>query len=93
MSDLALAGRYFDDSARAYSRFARSSLCRCARRPGFERIVRRLDGLDHILFRVAPALRREAWMVAMTLPEPRASWLQSQEGRPRPDLPGANSPP
>ena len=55
MSDLALAGRYFDDSARAYSRFARSSLCRCARRPGFERIVRRLDGLDHILFRVAPA--------------------------------------
>jgi hypothetical protein len=46
--------------------------------PGFERIARGFDGVDHVLFRVAPALRRYAWMVAMTLREPRVSRMPSQ---------------
>ena len=78
MSDLALAGRYFDDvGTRFFALFALAAMP-LRKRPGFERIVRGFDGLDHILFRVAPALRRYAWMVAMTLREPRVSRLPSQ---------------
>jgi SAM-dependent methyltransferase len=71
MSDLALAERFFGEVDTRF--FTLSSLVAIPlrERPSFERIVGTLDGLDRVLFRVAPVLRRYAWMVGMTLRAPR----------------------
>ena len=36
-------------------------------RRGFERVLAALDRLDRVLFRIAPPLRRHAWMVVMRM--------------------------
>ncbi len=71
VDDLALAERFFNDVETRF--FTLSSLAAVPLRglPGFERLLSGLDGLDRLLFRVAPPLRRHAWMVGMTLRGPR----------------------
>jgi SAM-dependent methyltransferase len=73
MGDLALAERYFGEVNTRF--FTLSSLAAVPLRnlPGFEPVVRALDGLDRSLFRVAPAVRRYAWHVGITLRHPRPS--------------------
>jgi SAM-dependent methyltransferase len=41
-------------------------------RPGFDRLVAGLDAVDRSIFRLVPPLRRQAWMVGLTLSRPRA---------------------
>jgi SAM-dependent methyltransferase len=73
VGDLALAERFFGEVGTTF--FTLSSLAAIPLRdlPVFERVVGGLDGLDRFLFRVAPALRRYAWMVGITLRSPRPS--------------------
>jgi hypothetical protein len=61
MSDLALAGRYFDGVGTRFFALCALAAIPLRKRPGFERIVSGLDGLDHILFRVAPAAAAPGW--------------------------------
>jgi SAM-dependent methyltransferase len=70
VGDLALAERFFDQVDTRF--FNLSSLVAIPLRslPAFERVVDGLDGLDRLLFRVAPVLRRYAWMVGITLRRP-----------------------
>lgn len=71
MSDFALAERFFGEVDTRF--FTLSSLAAIPLRelPGFQPIVGGLDSLDRWLFRVAPPLRRYAWMVGITLGAPR----------------------
>jgi ubiquinone/menaquinone biosynthesis C-methylase UbiE len=73
MGDLALAERYFGEVNTRF--FTLSSLAAVPLRnlPGFELVVRALDSVDRSLFRVAPAVRRYAWHVGITLRHPRPS--------------------
>jgi SAM-dependent methyltransferase len=73
MSDFVLAERFFGDVETRF--YTLSSLAAIPLRdlPGFDGIVDGLDGLDRWLFRVAPVLRRYAWMVGLTLRAPRRS--------------------
>jgi SAM-dependent methyltransferase len=79
VGDLVLAESFFAEVSTRF--FALTSLLAIPlrERPGFARALAALDGLDRWLFRVAPALRREAWMVGMTLSRPRA--LEPGTGR------------
>jgi SAM-dependent methyltransferase len=71
VDDLALAERFFAEVGTSF--FSLSSLLAIPlrERAGFERIVGTLDGLDRLMFRVMPSLRRHAWMVGVTLRGPR----------------------
>jgi SAM-dependent methyltransferase len=79
VGDLALAESFFAQVTTRF--FALTSLLAIPlrERPGFERLLGALDAFDRWLFRVAPPLRREAWMVGMTLSRPRA--LEPGTGR------------
>jgi SAM-dependent methyltransferase len=73
MDDLALAERFFDEVGTRFFSLSPLLAIPLRNRSGFERVVRSLDGLDRWLFRLAPPLRRHAWMVGMTLCSPRPS--------------------
>lgn len=77
--DLELAEQFFAQVDTRF--FALSSLLAVPLRgrPGFERVLHGLDALDRWLFRVAPPLRKQAWMVGMTLLRPRP--LEPATGR------------
>jgi len=73
MSDFVLAERFFGEVDTRF--FTLSSLAAIPLRdlPGFDGIVGGLDSFDRWLFRMAPAMRRYAWMVGITLRAPRLS--------------------
>jgi SAM-dependent methyltransferase len=71
MADLALAERFFGDVGTRFFTLSSLAAIPLRNRSGFERIVGGLDGVDRVLFRVAPVLRRYAWMVGITLRAPR----------------------
>jgi SAM-dependent methyltransferase len=71
MDDLALAKRFFEEVEVRFFTLTSLAAIPLRDRPGFERVLGGLDRLDSLLFRVAPPLRRHAWMVAITLRRPR----------------------
>jgi SAM-dependent methyltransferase len=71
MDDLKLAERFFGEVDRRFFTLSSLAAIPIRNRPGFERLLGGLDGLDRWLFRIAPVLRRHAWMVAITLCDPR----------------------
>jgi SAM-dependent methyltransferase len=71
IGDLELAERYFGEVATRFFTLTSLLAIPLRERPGFERLLGALDALDRSLFRVAPPLRRQAWMVGMTLSGPR----------------------
>jgi len=71
MQDLALAERFLAEVSTRFFTLSSLLVIHLRDRPGFERLVSGFDALDRWLFRVAPPLRRQAWMVGMTLCRPR----------------------
>ena len=71
MGDLALAERFFGEVGTHFFTLSSLAAIPLRDRPGIERVVGGLDGLDRLLFSVAPVLRRYAWMVGITLRLPR----------------------
>jgi SAM-dependent methyltransferase len=72
MKDLDLAERWFGDVGARFFTLAPLLAIPLRNRAGFERVVATLDGVDRALFRAIPPLRRQAWMVGLTLTEPRS---------------------
>jgi SAM-dependent methyltransferase len=79
VGDLTLAESFFAEVTTRYFTLTSLLAIGLRERPGFDRVLGALDGLDRWLFRVVPPLRREAWMVGMTLSRPRA--LEPGPGR------------
>jgi SAM-dependent methyltransferase len=71
MSDLEMAERYFGEVGTQFFTLSTLAAFPLRNMPGFERLVDGLDSIDRGLFRVAPALRRYAWMVGLTLRKPK----------------------
>jgi len=76
MPDLSLAERYFNDVDTRFFTLSALAAFPLRRARGFERLVGGLDGLDRWIFRLAPVVRRYAWMVGMTLRRPRPPQTQ-----------------
>jgi SAM-dependent methyltransferase len=72
MADLLLAESFFAEVGTRFFTLAALLAIPLRDMPGFERVVDALDALDRGIFRTVPALRRQAWMVGMTLSRPRA---------------------
>ena len=70
-SDIELAGGYFNRVETTYFHLATLAAVPFRGRRGFEGLLRVLHALDEALFRL-PLLRRQAWMVIVTLAEPRS---------------------
>jgi SAM-dependent methyltransferase len=70
MRDIALAERYFGEVATRYFTLTSLAAIPLRNRAGFQRLVSACDALDRGLFRIVPGLRRQAWMVGMTLRHP-----------------------
>ncbi|MGH2990834.1 MAG: class I SAM-dependent methyltransferase [Microbacterium sp.] len=70
-SDIELAGGYFNRVETSYFHLATLAAVPFRGRRGFDGLLRALHGLDEALFRI-PLLRRQAWMVIVTLTEPRS---------------------
>jgi SAM-dependent methyltransferase len=77
VGDLALAEQFFGEVGTSFFTLSSLAAIPLRDRPGFERIVGGLDGVDRLLFRVAPVLRRYAWMVGLTLGAPRPTQVAS----------------
>lgn len=73
MSDLELARRWFGDVDTVFYTLTSLTAFPLRNSKHFQRIVDALDGVDRVLFRVAPPLRRYAWMAGMTLRAPHAT--------------------
>lgn len=71
VGDFALARRSFEDVETRFFTLTSLAAIPLRERAAFERVVGGLDALDRWLFRVAPPLRRYAWMVGITLRRPR----------------------
>lgn len=72
MSDLALARSFFAEVTTRFFTLSALLAIPLRGRAGFERVLAVLDAVDRLAFRVAPPLRRQAWMVGMTLSRPHA---------------------
>jgi SAM-dependent methyltransferase len=70
MKDLELAKRWFGQVDTRFFTLAPLAAIPLRNRASFDRIVAGLDGVDRMLFRAVPPLRRHAWMVGMTLGRP-----------------------
>lgn len=73
MRDIELASRFFDEVQTRFFTLCALAAIPLRGRPGFAGALRALDGLDSLLFRAVPALRRQAWMVGMVLRRPRGA--------------------
>lgn len=73
MKDLDLARRSFGDLQTRFFTLCALAAIPLRNRRGFAPTLAALDGLDRLLFRTVPPLRRQAWMVGMILREPRRS--------------------
>jgi SAM-dependent methyltransferase len=71
MRDLTLAERFFGDVTTRFFTLTALVAVPLRDRQGFAPLLNFLDRLDAALFRAIPALRRNAWMVGMTLRQPR----------------------
>jgi SAM-dependent methyltransferase len=65
--DLDLARRWFQTVDLRFSTLTALAAIPLRRTPVFEPVVAALDRVDALLFRVAPPLRRHAWMVGMVM--------------------------
>lgn len=70
MDDLELARRWFGDVDTVFWTMTSLAAFPLRERRHFQRVVDALDGVDRLLFRVAPPLRRYAWMAGMTMRAP-----------------------
>jgi SAM-dependent methyltransferase len=75
MRDLELAGRFFGEVQTRFFTLCSLAAIALRDRPGFERVLALLDGLDRLLFRTLPPLRRHAWMVGIVLRRPRRAGI------------------
>lgn len=73
MDDLELARRWFGDVDTTFYTLTSLTAFPLRNSRHFQRVVDVLDGVDRVLFRVAPPLRRYAWMAGMTLRSPRGA--------------------
>ena len=70
-ADLARAEQWFESSEYRSFHLATLAALPFRRFPGFRGMVRFLDGVDRLLFRLVPPLRKHAWVVVLTLTGPR----------------------
>lgn len=70
MDDLELARRWFGDVDTVFWTMTSLAAFPLRERRHFQRVVDALDGVDRLIFRVAPPLRRYAWMAGMTMRAP-----------------------
>jgi SAM-dependent methyltransferase len=72
MQDLKLAERWFGDVGARFFTLAPLFAIPLRNTKSFGRVVSALDGADRVLFKAVPPLRRQAWMVGLTLTQPRS---------------------
>lgn len=71
MNDFRVADRYFNRLEVRYFHLTSLLSLPFLRTPWFQTVVRAFDGVDRLLFRLLPPLRRHAWAAVMVLSEPR----------------------
>jgi SAM-dependent methyltransferase len=72
MADLRLAESFFAEVTTRFFTLTALLAVPFRDKPGFKRMLGALDAIDRGIFRAVPALRRQAWMVGITLSRPRA---------------------
>ena len=72
MDDLAQASEYFGEVDQQFFHLSSLAAIPLRNRQRFPIILSALDQLDRGLFRVAPAIRRQAWMTVLRVAEPLA---------------------
>jgi SAM-dependent methyltransferase len=71
VSDIALLREHFGQVRARFFSLTSVPAYVLRRVPGFGRLLRALDGLDQVLFRLVPVLRRYAWFVVLQVSRPR----------------------
>jgi SAM-dependent methyltransferase len=80
-ADFALARRYFASVDVAYFHLATLAALPVCGKPGSAALVNALDGIDRLLFKALPPLRRHAWYAVIVMSRPRTAFVVEDNNR------------